>query len=408
MPPRYSKTELGVIMFIAWCLTKNPAARFMHLSYSDNLSLGNSRKIKDIIQNDVHQKIWGLKLRTDSTAKKEWYTEQGGGVYATSIYGQVVGFGAGILRTKERREDSFDGCIVIDDANKIKDASSEVMRSTCNDTFDNSVVNRKNTPDTPIINIQQRAHENDLSGHILDGGTTLDFKHVVYAIIHNDKPLWEWKDNMEAIQKRKHHPKTAHIFECQDMQNPQESKDLVFPRTSLNRFSESDIKKMAFDSRFGAIDVADQGNDSLSFPQAKGNGRFFYLTDVLFTKDGAEFTIPECRRQTIANSINRIIVETNNQGKIFYDNLSRQFQGTAVRMHGKYNTDHKHTRIIMQAAFIKKYFLFRNDYEQGSDYDKFMKELTGYSKEGKGHDDAPDSLCLLSAFIQSQLSHLFL
>ena len=41
IPPRYGKTELAVKCFIAWCLAKNNASKFIHLSYSDDLALDN-------------------------------------------------------------------------------------------------------------------------------------------------------------------------------------------------------------------------------------------------------------------------------------------------------------------------------------------------------------------------------
>ena len=42
MPPRYGKTEEAVINFIAYGLAINPASKFIHLSYSDDLVLDNS------------------------------------------------------------------------------------------------------------------------------------------------------------------------------------------------------------------------------------------------------------------------------------------------------------------------------------------------------------------------------
>lgn len=45
----------------------------------------------------------------------------------------------------------------------------------------------------------------------------------------------------------------------------------------------------------------------------------------------------------------------------------------------------------MKSGCIKENFIFRDDYEPGSDYDKYMRALTTYVKMGKNaHDDAPD------------------
>ena len=66
----------------------------------------------------------------------------------------------------------------------------------------------------------------------------------------------------------------------------------------------------------------------------------------------------------------------------------------------KYNKGKKHSRIILNSGFIKDNFVFRDDYELGSDYDKAMKQLFGYTKDGKAtHDDAPDSLALMAEMI---------
>jgi hypothetical protein len=70
-------------------------------------------------------------------------------------------------------------------------------------------------------------------------------------------------------------------------------------------------------------------------------------------------------------------------------------------MDEKTTTQNKETRIIMNAGYVKKYFFFRNDYAPGSDYDKFMRELTSYMKLGRNkHDDAADGTTMLAEYMQ--------
>lgn len=95
MPPGYSKTEEWVVNFMAQGLAINPQALFMHLSYSDDLALWNSTQCRDIVDSPEFQELFPMKIRHDVSSKKKWYTEQGGGVYATSAGGQVTGFRAG-------------------------------------------------------------------------------------------------------------------------------------------------------------------------------------------------------------------------------------------------------------------------------------------------------------------------
>jgi len=44
----------------------------------------------------------------------------------------------------------------------------------------------------------------------------------------------------------------------------------------------------------------------------------------------------------------------------------------------------------------------------GSEYDRFLRELCGYMKDGTSkHDDAPDATAGLAKMIQSFVPHLF-
>lgn len=107
MPPGYSKTEEWVVNFMAEGLAINPQALFMHLSYSDDLALWNSTQCRDIVDSPEFQELFPMKIRHDVSSKKKWYTEQGGGVYATSAGGQVTGFRAGrIIALVEEDEET--------------------------------------------------------------------------------------------------------------------------------------------------------------------------------------------------------------------------------------------------------------------------------------------------------------
>lgn len=105
MPPGYSKTEELVINFMAEGLAINPQALFMHLSYSNELALENSTKCRDLVMSPEYQELFPCKIRNDISSKKKWYTEQGGGVYATASGGQVTGFRAGRILNEGEKED---------------------------------------------------------------------------------------------------------------------------------------------------------------------------------------------------------------------------------------------------------------------------------------------------------------
>lgn len=67
--PRYSKTELVVKNFISYGLAINPSAKFLHLSYSDDLANDNSEEVRDIVKSEEYKCIFpyvGIKKTSDA------------------------------------------------------------------------------------------------------------------------------------------------------------------------------------------------------------------------------------------------------------------------------------------------------------------------------------------------------
>ena len=183
--PGSSKTEMAVINFMAWALIKNPWARFLHVSYSDDLALTNSHKAMDLIQSEEFQSLWPLKIATDAKAKKRWNIMQGdkiaGGVYAVSLGGQITGFRAG------RMVPEFSGAILIDDPLKPEDAFSKTKRDAANRRLMSTVKSRKANPNTPIIVIMQRLAEDDCTGFIKSGNLGNDWHFINIPAIIDDE-----------------------------------------------------------------------------------------------------------------------------------------------------------------------------------------------------------------------------
>ncbi|AOK00176.1 phage terminase large subunit [Burkholderia vietnamiensis] len=164
VPPGSSKTELVAINLIARGLALNPRARFLHISYSDDLALLNSETARDIVASDEYQALWPLKVADDAKSKKRWNVlvdgKRAGGVYAVSLGGQITGFRAGHMA------EGWQGAIIIDDPLKVEDAYSKTNRDKANRKLQSTVKSRKASPDTPIIVIMQRLAEEDPTGFI--------------------------------------------------------------------------------------------------------------------------------------------------------------------------------------------------------------------------------------------------
>lgn len=181
---------------------------------------------------------------------------------------------------------------------------------------------------------------------------------------------------------------------------------VLYSRDELKYFEMKDFKGDGLEAVFGYIDVADQGDDSLCHVIGKIFKGKVFITDVIFTSQSIDTTAPLCVSLIEKTKSTYTRVESNNQGTGFIRELRRTISPEKVLP--VTNSANKHTRILLEYGFIKQYLYFRNDYDKGSDYDKFMRELLSYMKDGSSkHDDAPDGISGLSKMIQSFLPHLF-
>jgi predicted phage terminase large subunit-like protein len=214
IPPRSGKTELAVINWIAWCMGNFPESEFIHASYSKRLATNNTYNARAVMQHERYAEIFGAPVfMGDSNAKDEFRTKQGGVVYATGADGTITGYGAGGMG------DRFKGAIVIDDPHKAGEGNSDKMRQNVIDWFSTTMESRKNRPDTPIVLIMQRLHEEDLSGYLLNGGNGEDWHHInIPAITKKDESFWEEQFPIEDLRRME--AANAYRFAGQYMQRP--------------------------------------------------------------------------------------------------------------------------------------------------------------------------------------------
>lgn len=213
IPPRSGKTELAVINFIAWSMGNFPDSEFIHASYSKRLATNNTFNARAVMQHEKFSEIFGgTVFRSDSNAKDEFRTEQGGIVYATGADGSITGYGAGKMR------DTFGGAIIIDDPHKAGEANSDTMRQNVLDWFSTTMESRKNRPETPIIVIMQRLHENDLTGFLLAGGNGEKWDHVNIPAEKDGESFWPEQFPIDDLKRKE--KANSYVYAGQYMQVP--------------------------------------------------------------------------------------------------------------------------------------------------------------------------------------------
>lgn len=362
VPPGYTKTELATINMMGRGLALNCRARFMHLSYSHNLALLNSSTARGMIKSQAYQSMWPMALRDDADSKAMWWTEHGGGVYASSAAGQVTGFRAGHM------EPGWQGALIIDDPVKPDDAYSEIVRDGVNNRFNETIKSRLAIETTPMIVIMQRIHYHDLSGYLLRGGSGEKWHHLNLPVIIDssrsyeetypenthaipidhglpDGWLWPFKHNESHRVSLFSHRRTA---EAQYMQNPKRfnaegalwNEEMISAAHAMRITQDLARTVVAIDPQATNSEESDESGIAVASVYGSGDARQYSLDadySGKYSPNGWATKAIEAYEQHEADAI---VIETNQGGDMAEDTLRNAgFGGRIIRVHaskGKY------------------------------------------------------------------------
>lgn len=153
IPPRTLKSLIITVLFPCWIWTKNPSFKIMSASSSFGLSNSFNIKRRDIIKSDEYQSLWPIELKAHADRINYFENASNGFMRAVSAGGKVTGSGADLL--------------ISDDLLDAKEAFSTVVRKAVNQWYSTAYYNRvQNKKKAKRINVNQRLHKNDLSGHL--------------------------------------------------------------------------------------------------------------------------------------------------------------------------------------------------------------------------------------------------
>ena len=77
MPPRHTKSEFASYLLPAWFLGKFPEKKIIQTAHTAELAVGFGRKVRNLVQSEVYQKVFSTELSSDSKAAGRWNTKQG-------------------------------------------------------------------------------------------------------------------------------------------------------------------------------------------------------------------------------------------------------------------------------------------------------------------------------------------
>jgi predicted phage terminase large subunit-like protein len=390
MPPRAGKSYITTL-FCAWVLGKKNTESVMRNTCTSTLYDKFSYDVRTVVKSRKYQAVFrDAILSVDKQNLSGWRLKDSKQVayFGAGVGGTIIGFGASALA-------------ITDDLYKsLEDALSETVNEKVHSWKASAHDSRLET-NCPSIDIGTRWSKNDVIGTNIRLNR-YDESIVVPALI-NEKSFCEDVKSTDEYLKIRDEIDTL-IWSAEYQQEPVESKTVLFNINELNYYKPSEL--LQFESSIAYIDVADEGNDYLSAVVGKNIGDKCYITDVVFSNANADETLPECARLIQRNDVRYCRVESNSMGAMFSRNLQNLVPDCNVLT--AHSSTNKHTRIIMDAGFIKKHFYFVHKENQTHEYRQFMEQLCSYSRLAKSkHDDAPDSLSGLAILLRAMLGSLY-
>lgn len=166
-PPRSGKTEIVSRRFPVWCLGRNPGYEVVCASYGQELADDNSRDARQIARDDLaldvfpelkpkraKKRYYADYHREDVDRVNHWKVAGGGSYKSVGVGGPLPGRGAHIM--------------IIDDPLKDRqEADSPTRRDTLKKWYTSASLTRL-APNSGIIVMATRWHEQDLTGMLID------------------------------------------------------------------------------------------------------------------------------------------------------------------------------------------------------------------------------------------------
>ena len=297
--------------------------------------------------------------------------------------------------------------LIMDDIYKdAKTAWSPIVRESVSDWYDTVAETRLHNDSQQLI-VFTRWHEDDLAGTLLRQQGVYDPKDnpdgwvvVVYQAIKEGAPteydprkegeaLWEERHSLKQLQTiRKRNPQ---VFDSLYQQDPQPRAGLMYEAG----FVEYDIRPATKHlMRKCYVDTADTGADYLCAIVYDETDVGNYIVDVLYTARPVEYTEPALARMLTKHGVALCIVEANNGGRLFKNNVQTQcrlLKNAKTRFTAFHQTENKDTRIYEHSAMVQNLTFMPRGWKNM--FPEFAKAICGYLKAGQNeHDDAPDAL----------------
>lgn len=415
-PPSTGKS-FSLNYFTAWLFGLNINNSVLRLSYSEELVLGFSRSIQDIIKNPRYSDVFpNYKLYGTKPFAKEKESDwkiKNADTLISHISRTRDGAVTGIRANK---------AIIFDDMTKgATEATNSTLHSQLYNRWKTEWYNRRDGDTTKFIFAGTMWSPEDILNRVTQDRESLS--EIVES--KNFKYVWETKDGstvfiriplldekdettcedvMSTQEARELRDTTDEfLFSCVYQQDPIAPTGLEFADELLEHYTELPRNEkgedMCLPYCFAVLDPARRGKDNVSMPIYKTDGQKYYFIDCIFQKKAMTELYNEIVDKIIQHTITRFVIENNidTSLKTLLDEKLKTKGYYLCEIVEKYNTVNKEQRIKDARGDIKKFIVFKEKemYKPNTDYGRFMKNFTTYSFDYPNkNDDAPDSMAL--------------
>ena len=185
---------------------------------------------------------------------------------------------------------------------------------------------------------------------------------------------------------------------------PVERSGILYPVDELQRFF--DLPAEEPDATWAVCDTKNKGDDYFCMPIAYQYGDKFYIVSILCDNKGPEVVEPRLVDYLVKWNVKMARFESNSAGGRIAENVQNKVKEREgiTKIVTKYSTANKETRIIVDSAFVKEHFLFRDVSKYDAEYRTAMNFMVSYTMSGKNrHDDVPDAMSMLADFVQARV-----
>lgn len=397
VPPRYLKSITVAVAFPAWALGHDPSKRFLVVSYGGELAAKHARDFRTVVQSPWYRDLFS-EFQIARSVENEVTTTRNGGRLSASLGGAVTGLGC-------------DG-VIIDDLMKAADAGSAVERQRVRDFYQESLISRLNDKANGlVIAIQQRLHEYDFAGYLLETGsfTHLNLPAVAPAdggynigggrwkSVARGEALFPARENLDVLAGIRREMGPA-AFSTQYLQEPVSDESNLIRWERIQTYDTAPERtecQMLVQSWDTAMVAGPQNDFSVCTTWGFYNGTW-YLLDLLRVRLDYPELLGLVRAQRTRWRADYVLVEDAASGIPLLQELRREMRERPdKRRHSSWQPAHystggldKVTRLAAQSAKLEQgYALFPNEAPWLAD---LKREILGFPQAR--YDDQVDSV----------------